>query len=58
MFLTYNDRKKIEFMINNGFKIANIAALIGVSRQTVYRELKKCEKNKYNADEAQKKLRK
>jgi len=58
MFLKYEDRKKIEIMINNGFKVVNIASLIGVSRQTVYRELGRCEKNNYSADEAQKTLRK
>lgn len=54
--MTFEDRKKIETLLNNGVKVANIAVLVGVSRQCVYRELQRCEKNKYSAEEAQRTL--
>lgn len=56
--LNYEDRKKIEFLYKSKMPIQGIADMIGVSRQTIYRELKRGfdEDKNYSAEVAQKKM--
>ena len=52
--MTYENRKTIEMMLKEGICASNIADFMGYNRSTVYRELQRCEKGKYTADEAHK----
>lgn len=47
-------RRKIESLIKADFSLREIAKSIGVSRSTIYREISRCELNKYSAEVAQK----
>ena len=51
--VTYEDRKKIEKMYKSGMSMTKIAEAIGKNYSTVYRELQRCPKGQYTADEAQ-----
>lgn len=56
--ITYEDRKRIEFLYKNKEPIQCIADMIGVSRPTIYRELERgfdADRN-YSAETAQKKM--
>ena len=54
--ITYEDRKKIEQLLNSGLKVDEIAQCIGVHKTTLYRELRvrKDQNGEYHADYAQK----
>jgi len=51
--LTLDDRKKIEELLNSGLLHKKICELVGISRTTFYRDIKKC-KGAYNGEEAHK----
>ena len=53
--LSYEDREKIEKLMNDGKKVVDIAAAVGVHRATIYNELKRGGMP-YKADIAQKKI--
>ncbi|MCL2052083.1 MAG: helix-turn-helix domain-containing protein [Lachnospiraceae bacterium] len=55
-YLSYEDRKNIEIMLSRGIPIAEIANFLKRHRQTIYREIERCPKGNYSADEAQKTL--
>lgn len=40
--LSFEDRKKIEAMSKQGKKIKEIAEVLGTHRDTIYKELKRC----------------
>lgn len=54
--LCYTDRQLIELYLSAGMKVGKIAQMIGVHRNTIYREFARSGMNKenYNADKAQK----
>ena len=56
--LLFADRQMIEKFSKEGKKIPEIAKEIGVHRDTIYKELKRCDLalDKYDADLAQKSL--
>lgn len=53
--LRYSDRQKIEQMSNAGSSIAEIAEELGVHRDTIYKELARCNATRrtYSAEIAQ-----
>ena len=51
--LYFDDRKKIEQMLDEGISVIKIAESIGVHRDTIYRELRRCPSGYYTAEEAQ-----
>lgn len=53
--LRYEDRRTIEKMLKTGDSIAEIAAAVGVHRDTIYKELKRSGTDEltYTADVAQ-----
>lgn len=53
--LTYEDRKKIEFMYKNKSRVQDISSVLNVSRATIYRELDRGrdDRGNYNATLAQ-----
>lgn len=55
-YISYEDRKIIESMLKQGESIAKIAETIGNHRASIYKELKRCPKGHYTAEEAQKTL--
>lgn len=55
--LSYEDRVKIEEMLNKGERIVTIAKAIGCHRATIYNELKRCSCKPYKAIIAQKNLK-
>lgn len=40
--ISYEDRKTIEMLMNAGWRIVDIATIVGVHRATIYKELKRC----------------
>lgn len=60
-FLTFDDRKKIEDLYNNGTRVAEIAQTLSRCENTIYNDLRKGLTNKigqsgrriYNAQQAQ-----
>lgn len=56
--LCYKDRQTIEAMSRAGKKIVEIAAALGVHRDTIYKEFTRCgvTADTYSADTAQKTL--
>lgn len=52
--LVLDDRKKIYKMVNAGLSHAFIAEMLGVHFTTISKELRRCEKGKYDPEEAQK----
>lgn len=57
--LTYENRKTLEKMIRDGEKVELIAFVLGVHRDTIYKEFQRCgvtDYSKYDADEAQRLL--
>lgn len=53
-YLKYSDRQIIEKGIKNGVRVSEIAKKVGVSRQTIYTEMKRAVP--YTAEKAQKSL--
>jgi IS30 family transposase len=55
--LTYEDRKVIEQMGKNRYGVCEIAEVIGVHRDTIYKEYARCQMKRktYSADIAQEK---
>ncbi len=53
--LSYDDRRKIEQMKQEGERVAKIADIIGVHRATIYNELKRGG-TPYRAETAQRKM--
>ena len=51
--LTFEDRQKIQDLLEISIPIPEIADEVKVSRSTIYRELSRCSPDKYNALEAQ-----
>lgn len=53
--IKFEDRKKIEIMLKQNADIKDIAAAIGVHKDTIYKELKRNEADKrtYTAEAAQ-----
>jgi len=51
--LDFNSRFQIERMLAENISITEIAKAVGISRQTLYRELSRCKGNTYSAIEAQ-----
>ncbi len=51
--LDFNSRFQIERMLAENIPITEIAKAVGISRQTLYRELSRCKGNTYSATEAQ-----
>lgn len=49
--LTIEERSKIEILYQEGYKINRIAQLIGRHRSTIYRELKRCPSDQYQAQD-------
>lgn len=56
--LRFEDRKALEIMLTSGFSISEIAELLGVHRDTIYRELHRSGKTRdsYTAEDGQKSL--
>jgi len=52
--LGLEERKKIQKMVNAGLSHAFIAEMLGVHFTTISKEIRRCEKGKYEAEEAQK----
>lgn len=52
--LVLEDRKKIHKMVNAGLSHAFIAEMMGVHFTTISKELRRCEKGKYDPEKAQK----
>lgn len=53
--MKFEDRKKIEIMLRHNASIAEIAAAVGVHRDTIYKELKRsgADEHTYTAEAAQ-----
>ena len=52
--LSYEERKQIELMLNNGYSVTFIANALKKTHQAIYHELKRCKScSNYNADYAQ-----
>lgn len=55
--LTYKDRKLLESLLKRNTKVTSIAKIIGCTRSTIYRELKRVGSDQtYSADVAQQTL--
>lgn len=55
--LTYADRKLLESLLKRNTKVSSIAEIIGCTRSTIYRELKRVQPEQpYSADVAQQTL--
>lgn len=54
--ITFEDRKIIEKMRNDGASVRKIGAAVGSHYVTIGRELHRCPDGKYTAEEAQHKL--
>jgi len=52
--ITYKDRKIIEKLVYMNVDISFIASFLEFTRQTIYRELNRCQKGNYKAEDAQK----
>lgn len=65
MYLSYDDRKRIEQLYADNMKIEDIAKCIGVHKSAMYREVKRGKVNEldkngrwvYNAETAQKNVK-
>lgn len=55
--LSFDDRKIIQEMMEKKIPIADIADEVGVHKNSIYNELRRCPANKYNAEKAQLSLR-
>lgn len=55
--LSFEDRQIIQKMMENNTPIADIAKEVGVHKNSIYNELRRCPANKYNAEKAQLSLR-
>ncbi len=42
-YLTFEDRKRLEELYDNGERITDIAVKLGVHHTTIYRELSRCQ---------------
>lgn len=49
-YITFDDRKKIEKLYNDGMKITDIAVAVGFSFAAVYRELKRGYTGNYDSN--------
>ena len=52
--LTTKQRNSIETLLNEGYSMRKIGKSIGVNVSTISREIKRCKKNNYTSEEAQK----
>lgn len=55
--LSFEDRKLIQKMTEKEIPIAVIADTVGVHKNSIYNELRRCPANKYDAEKAQLSLR-
>ena len=56
--ITFDIRKKIEHYLNQSLNAAQISKILDINYQTIHTEIKRCEKNRYSAVEAEKKVHK
>jgi IS30 family transposase len=56
--LSFEDRKRIQSMGRSGSRVLDISQALGIHRDTIYKELKRCHMDleSYDAEEAQKLL--